>query len=57
VFVTPADLARRRATQTLLRRAEQRARLTPLMSAAARGAIFDPRLFDARLWRVVGRFL
>jgi hypothetical protein len=40
----------------MLLRAELRVQLTPLAAAAARGELFDSRLYDAALWRVVARF-
>jgi hypothetical protein len=42
---------------SLLARFQLRAQLMPLAAAAARGELFDERLFDAALWRVVARFV
>jgi hypothetical protein len=55
--VLASEVAEDPATKRLLERAELAARLTPLMAAAARGAVFEPRLLDARLWRVVAHFV
>lgn len=49
------QLATKREILRLLARAELRAKLTPLAAAASRGALFDARLFEAALWRVVPR--
>jgi hypothetical protein len=52
--VLASEVAEDPATKRLLERAELAARLAPLMAAAARGAVFEPRLLDARLWRGCG---
>jgi hypothetical protein len=55
--VTPADIAFLPDTRRLLERAQLAVRLAPLMAAAGRGRLFDARLFDAAVWRVVGHFV
>lgn len=52
----PSNRARNAKARRLLLRAESVARLTPLAAAAARRELFDPRLFDPALWRLVARF-
>jgi ankyrin repeat protein len=52
----PADLARDEEMRRLLLRAQLVAQLTPLAAAAARGELFDARLFDPALWRAVARY-
>jgi hypothetical protein len=42
---------------SLLARAELRAQLAPLIAASARGELYDSRLYDAALSRVVARFI
>jgi hypothetical protein len=56
VGATPRAVAFDDEVKQLLARAELAAQLGPVMAAAARGAVFDPRLLDQRLWRVVARF-
>jgi hypothetical protein len=53
---TAAEITFHPALRQLLARAELAARLEPLMAAATRGALFGGPLFDARLWRLVGRY-
>jgi ankyrin repeat protein len=52
----PLDLALRPAVEAAFTRAMLRSQLVPLIAAAARGGHFEPRLYDAALWRVVARF-
>lgn len=54
---SPADVAATAPLRIRLRRAELAARMAPLTAAAARGALFDSRMFDVRLWRLVARFV
>jgi hypothetical protein len=53
---TPHQLAASPEVARLLASAELRAQLTPLAAAATRGQLFDARLFDATLWRMVARY-
>lgn len=56
---SPAEFARMAygdETARLLRREELAAQLAPLLAAAARGQVFAARLYEAALWRLVGRF-
>jgi ankyrin repeat protein len=53
---TAEDVASGYAMWRLLRRARRDAALLALAAAATRGELFDRRLFDAALWRVVWRF-
>jgi hypothetical protein len=54
---TPLAIAESHQVRKPLARVETFERLAALMVAAKRGNLFDPRLFDARLWRVVARFI
>lgn len=54
---TPLAIAESPQVRKLLARAEIFELLAAPMVAAKDGALFDPRLFDARLWRVVARFI
>jgi ankyrin repeat protein len=53
---TPREAAAHRELALLLARAELRAQFAPLLVATMRGGLFDARLLDAALWRVVERF-